>query len=90
MSEPDLDELRSELKRLESAEALASAKRHRLHQQIDFGYATEETRDRERQVSAERRELHRRIDEIRERLGERAGPVVSGARPADGDPLSLV
>lgn len=46
-----------------------SAQRRHLHQQIDFGYATDEARAREREVSDHRRELHRRIDELRERLG---------------------
>ena len=89
MSESDLDELRAELKRLEAAEALASAKRSRLHQQIDFGYATEEAREREREVSAERLELHRRIDALREQLGLHAGPAASGGEPADGNLLPL-
>lgn len=89
MSETDVDELRRELKALEDAEALVSAKRNRLHQQIDFGFADESARAREREVSDERRELHRRIDEVRELLGMHAGPVASGGEPADGDLLPL-
>jgi hypothetical protein len=89
MSDPDLDELRAELKRLEAAEALASAKRNRLHQQIDFGFATDEARAMERTVSAERLELHKRIDAVREQLGLHAGPAASGGEPADGNLLPL-
>ena len=89
MSEADLDELRRELRALEAAEALASAKRNRLHQQIDFGFATEDAQARERAVSDERRQLHARIDAIRERLGMHAGPVASDDGPADDDRHSL-
>jgi hypothetical protein len=64
-----------------------SAERRRLHQQIDFGYATETTRAREREVSDERHELHRRIDELRGLLG--LGPAQTGVNvsvaPADDD-----
>lgn len=88
MSEADF-ELRKELKALEAAEALASAKRNRLHQQIDFGFANEDARAREREVSDERRQLHERIDAIRELLGMQAGPIASDVEPADGDSLFL-
>ena len=88
MSEAEF-ELRTELKALEAAEALASAKRSRLHQQIDFGFAGDDARKREREVSDERRRLHERIDAIRELLGMSAGPVASDTGPADGDPLAL-
>jgi hypothetical protein len=64
-----LDELREELARLEEEEVRVSALRRHLHRQIDYGSATDETRARERIVSDERRELHRRIDELRVRLG---------------------
>ena len=40
-----------ELVALEAEEALVSAERRRLHQQIDFGYASETTRAREQEVS---------------------------------------
>jgi hypothetical protein len=43
-----LDELREELAALEVTEARISGERRRLHEQIDFGYATAATRDRER------------------------------------------
>jgi len=70
MSEPSIDELRSELTRLEAEEVKLSEIRRRLQHQIDFGYAKETTRAREREVSDERKELHRRIDSLRARLGE--------------------
>lgn len=89
MSEVDREALRSELQALEAAEALASAQRNRLHQQIDFGFASESAREREREVSDERRRLHTRIDEIRSLLGMKAGPGASGDEPADGNLLSL-
>lgn len=69
VDEGRLDDLRKELASLEATEARISAERRRLHEQIDFGYASEATRAREREVSDERRELHRRIDELRELLG---------------------
>lgn len=62
-------ELREELTRLEAEEARVSAQRRHLHQQIDFGYATDEARAREREVSDERQALHNRIDELRALLG---------------------
>jgi len=71
MSELSLDDLRAELARLEGEEAELSAARSRLQHQIDFGFESETTRAREREVSAKRLELHRRIDSIRARLGER-------------------
>jgi uncharacterized protein YlxW (UPF0749 family) len=64
------DELRAELASLETAEAKLSAERRHVHNQIDYGYATDETHAREREVSDERRQLHERIDAIRELLGE--------------------
>ena len=69
MEETGIDELRQELTQLEAEEARLSAARDRLHHQIDFGFATESSRSREREVSDERREVHRRIDALRERLG---------------------
>jgi hypothetical protein len=73
MEEPSLDDLREELARLETREAMVSAQRRLLHDKIDFGYATEGTRSREREVSDERRKLHHRINELREliRMRER-------------------
>jgi hypothetical protein len=46
------------------ARAMLSAQRRHLHTQIDLGYGSESTRAREREVSDERRQLHRRIDEL--------------------------
>lgn len=71
MDEAELADLRAELTRFEDEEALLSAQRRHLHQKIDFGYATDETRAREREVSDQRLALHRRIDELRELLGTR-------------------
>jgi hypothetical protein len=69
MEEAKLDALREELAALEAEQAQVSAVRRRLHDQIDFGFATETTRNREREVSDHRRQLHRRIDELRKQLG---------------------
>jgi chromosome segregation ATPase len=68
MAEPNLEDLRSELSDLEAEEARLSAMRKRLQDQIDFGFESGTTRDREREISDERRELHRRIETLRERL----------------------
>ena len=69
MDESSLEDLRKELASLEAAETTLSAERRHLHNQIDYGYATDATRAREREVSAERRQLHQRIDALRELLG---------------------
>jgi len=63
-----LDDLRKELAHLEVEEARLSAVRGRLQHQIDFGFETTSTRERERDVSDERQELHRRIDALKERV----------------------
>jgi hypothetical protein len=68
MAEPNLEDLRSELSDLEAEEARLSAMRKRLQDQIDFGFESGTTRDREREISDERRDLHRRIETLRERL----------------------
>jgi hypothetical protein len=73
MADENDDELRRELARLEAEEEQVSAQRRYLHQQIDFGYATNEARIREREISDHRRELHRRIDELRALLGVELG-----------------
>ena len=73
--------LREELAALEAEEALVSAERRRLHNQIDSGFATEMTRAREREVSDRRLLLHRRIDALRERFDL---PV--GAQQASDEP----
>ncbi len=69
MADSSLDDLRGELADLEAEEAQLSATRKRLQDQIDFGFESGTTRDREREVSDERQELHRRIAALRERLG---------------------
>jgi hypothetical protein len=74
MDEGKTADLTAELVGLEEEEARVSAERRHLHRQIDFGYATQTTRERERELSDHRRELHVRIDAIRERLGMRTGP----------------
>lgn len=71
MTQGSPEDLRAELARLEGEEAKLSALRGRLQDRIDLGFESETTRSREREISDERRELHRRIDSIRARLGER-------------------
>ena len=88
MDEIDVDELRKELTSLEAAEATISAERRHLHNQIDYGYATEATRAREREVSAERRRLHQRVDSIRELLREHT--LDESEPPAPEPPLSAL
>ena len=71
MADADFDELRSELALLEAEEARLSAARERLQHQIDFGFASATTREREREIADERQEVHRRIDSLRELLEAR-------------------
>ena len=73
MDEVRVEDLRRELTVLEAEETRLSALRRHLHNQLDFGYATESTRVREREISDERRRLHHRIDSLRERLEIRQG-----------------
>jgi anti-sigma-K factor RsiG len=73
MNEVSLDDLRGELAHLEAEEARLSAVRHHLQRQIDFGFETATARDREREVSNERQEVHRRINSLRELLRARQG-----------------
>jgi hypothetical protein len=87
VDETALDDLRRELTALEAAETRISAERRRLHERIDFGFATAETRAREREVSDERRRLHRRIDSLRERLHAQ-DPLVASVETAPESPLS--
>ena len=63
------DNLRAELAQLVAEEERLSADRRRLHDKIDFGFGTDETRAREREVSDARQELHDRIAALRERIG---------------------
>ncbi len=64
--EASLDDLRAELADLMAEEARLSASRRHLQHQIDFGFESATSREREREVSDERREIHRRIDVLRE------------------------
>lgn len=73
MEQASQDALREQLSVLEAEEVRLTAVRRRLHDQIDFGFATEETREREREVSNERRQVHDRINSLRALLG--AKPV---------------
>lgn len=72
-AEASVDDLRGELATLEAENERLSAVRRHLQQQIDFGYESASTREREREISDERREVHRRIDSLRELLRERQG-----------------
>ena len=65
---PDLDELLSELHRLERDERELSAVRRKLHDRVDLGFPNDVTLRRERQISDERQALHRRIAVVRNQL----------------------
>ena len=71
MGKISLDDLHRELTQLEAEGARLSAVRDRLHHQIDFGFETETSRTREREISDERRRVHDRIDSLRKLLRER-------------------
>ena len=71
--EVSVEDLRSELARLEVEEARLSTMRRHVQHQVDFGFETASSRDREREISDERREIHGRIDSLRELLRERKG-----------------
>ena len=71
MDEVNLNDLRKELAVLEAQEERLSAERDRLHHQIDFGFESASTSERELEVSAARRELHQRIDLVRRILDSR-------------------
>ena len=71
MDEGSLDDLREELAVLEAQEERLSAERDRLHHQIDFGFESTTTGEREQEVSAVRRDLHQRIDLVRKILNAR-------------------
>lgn len=73
MESVSIDDLRNELAVLEAKAARLSQMRSHLHHPIDFGFETSTTRDREREVSDERRELHERIDTLRELLRAHQG-----------------
>jgi len=63
-----IDDLREELAALEAKAVRLSQTRSHLHNQIDFGLETSTTREREREVSDERNEIHRQIDSLKETL----------------------
>jgi 50S ribosomal subunit-associated GTPase HflX len=71
MERPTIDDLRVELAVLEARAARLSQMRSHLHRQIDFGFETSTTREREREVSTERNEIHEQIDSLKKRLRER-------------------
>ena len=58
MQHSSIEDLRGELADLEAKAARLSQMRSHLHHQIDFGFETATTREREREVSDERNELH--------------------------------
>jgi len=68
MENPSTDDLRGELAALEAKAAQLSAMCNQLHNRIDLGFATATTRDREREVSDERKELFVQIDALKEDL----------------------
>jgi hypothetical protein len=71
MENASIDDLRGELAVLEAKAARLSAMRNHLQHQIDFGFETSTSREREREVSDERNEVHQRIDSLRELLRTR-------------------
>jgi hypothetical protein len=71
--EASLDDLRGEIAALEAEEGRLSAMRRHLQHQIDFGFESATSREREREVSDERQEVHRRLDALKELLRERQG-----------------
>jgi hypothetical protein len=71
MDEASVHDLRKELAALQVEERRLSAERDRLHHQIDFGFESETTRERELTVSAARRELHERIESVQKMLSAR-------------------
>jgi hypothetical protein len=71
MDNLSIEDLRGELAALEAKAGRLSQMRSHLHHQIDFGFETSTSRDREREVSDERRELYQQIDSLRELLQAR-------------------
>ena len=70
MEDVTIDDLRGELAALEAKAARLSQMRSHLQHQIDFGFETSTTREREREISDERNELHARIDSLKKSLRE--------------------
>jgi len=71
MEDLTIDDLRGELAVLEARAARLSQMRNHLQHQIDFGFETSTTREREREISDERNELHQQIDSLKKNLRER-------------------
>lgn len=71
METVNIEELRAELADLEARAARLSQMRNHLHHQIDFGFETSTSREREREVSDERQALHQQIDSVRELIRAR-------------------
>jgi hypothetical protein len=71
MENASIDDLRGELADLEAKAARLSVQRSHLHHQIDFGFETSTSREREREVSDERNAVHQQIEELRELLRAR-------------------
>lgn len=69
--QPSIEDLRGELALLEARAAHLSQVRSHLHHQIDFGFESSTTREREREVSEERKEIHDQIDSLKEILRRR-------------------
>ena len=78
---PDIDELLVELEQLEHREREISELRSKIFDRL-ASFPNEITQQKEREVSAERRAIHRRIDELRAQLApfrrdpDDAGPLV--------------
>ncbi len=70
MQHPSIEDLRVELADLEAKAARLSQARSQLHDKIDLGFETGTTREREREVSDERNEIHRQIDSLKETIRE--------------------
>ena len=68
MESPSIDDLRGELAALEARAAQLSLMRNHLQHQIDFGFETSSTREREREVSDERNQVHQRLTSLNETL----------------------
>jgi len=66
---PDETRLAKELVALEQEEEEVSRFRRRLHDRL-ASFPNQETADREREISAQRAELHLRIDVLRAELAE--------------------
>jgi hypothetical protein len=71
---PDLESLLVELSKLEQREREVSGLRGRVHRRLD-GFPNEVTKRQESQLSAERRELHERIDQLRAQLASIRRPL---------------